>query len=64
VLGMFVNLLLMFYLGWHNWVRLFVWLAVGLVLYLVYGRRHSKLARELRHEIAIGGVSPAGRLRD
>jgi len=62
ILGMLSNLTLMFYLGWHNWVRLFVWLAIGIAIYLLYGRRHSKLA--LEHEIAVGGVSPAGRLRD
>jgi basic amino acid/polyamine antiporter, APA family len=30
-------------LGWTNWMRLFAWLAVGLILYFAYGRRHSKL---------------------
>ncbi len=30
-------------LGWTNWLRLGGWLAVGLVLYLAYGRKHSKL---------------------
>jgi basic amino acid/polyamine antiporter, APA family len=31
-------------LGWTNWVRLFVWLLIGLVIYFGYGRTHSKLA--------------------
>jgi APA family basic amino acid/polyamine antiporter len=30
-------------LGWTNWLRLGGWLAVGLILYLAYGRKHSKL---------------------
>ena len=30
-------------LGWTNWLRLAGWLAVGLVLYAVYGRKHSRL---------------------
>ena len=31
-------------LGWTNWLRLIAWLALGLLIYLAYGRRHSKLA--------------------
>jgi APA family basic amino acid/polyamine antiporter len=30
-------------LGWTNWMRLFVWLAIGLVIYFTYGRSHSRL---------------------
>ena len=33
-------------LGWTNWVRLGVWLAIGLVLYFAYGRSHSLLEKE------------------
>ena len=32
-------------LGWTNWLRLLVWLVIGLVFYFTYGRSHSKLAR-------------------
>jgi len=31
-------------LGWTNWMRLIVWLIIGLVLYFGYGRRHSRLS--------------------
>jgi APA family basic amino acid/polyamine antiporter len=31
-------------LGWTNWARLIAWLAIGLVLYFSYGRKHSRLA--------------------
>jgi hypothetical protein len=43
-----------------NWVRLFGWLIIGLVIYFAYGRWHSHLGRELREEISKHGVSPAG----
>ena len=39
-----MNLALMFSLGWENWLRLAVWLAIGLVIYFRYGRVHSRLA--------------------
>ena len=44
-LGVLVNGGLMFSLGWDNWIRLVVWLALGMVVYLGYSRYHSKLAR-------------------
>jgi APA family basic amino acid/polyamine antiporter len=62
VLGIASNLLMMLYLGWENWLRLFVWLAVGLVIYFGYGRKRSTLGRELGAELAATGASPGGRL--
>ena len=32
-------------LGWTNWLRLFAWLAIGMVFYFGYGRSHSKLGK-------------------
>lgn len=58
--GIFFCAWLMYDLDWQNWVRLFVWLFAGLLVYLCYGRRHSHLGKELRGEITHHGVSPAG----
>jgi APA family basic amino acid/polyamine antiporter len=33
-------------LGWTNWLRLIVWLIIGLVFYFSYGKSHSKLAAQ------------------
>jgi APA family basic amino acid/polyamine antiporter len=41
----------MFSLPAENWWRLFVWLAIGFLIYFGYGRRHSVLAlREAERE--------------
>jgi APA family basic amino acid/polyamine antiporter len=44
ILGMLSNFGMMCALGWENWLRLFVWLLIGLVIYFTYGRHHSVLA--------------------
>jgi APA family basic amino acid/polyamine antiporter len=34
---------LMFQLPWETWLRFIIWLAIGLVVYFLYGVRHSEL---------------------
>ena len=46
VLGLLTNFYLMAQLGVTNWLRFLLWLAIGLVIYFSYGRRHSKLGKE------------------
>lgn len=48
ILGIVTCLTLMFSLGTHNWERLGIWLAIGLSIYFLYGRRHSVLGQQLR----------------
>ncbi len=43
IAGILVCLLLMAGLPGSTWLRLLVWMAVGLVVYAAYGRRHSAL---------------------
>lgn len=62
VLGILVCLLLMFSLPPANWLRLGIWLLIGLVIYFAYGRRRSIMAGQVGHEITKHGVSPAGSL--
>jgi APA family basic amino acid/polyamine antiporter len=42
-LGILVNGGLIFHLGKDNWIRLFVWLAIGQAIYMGYSRYHTKL---------------------
>ena len=49
ILGIIFNGYMMYKLGWVNWARLIVWLAIGLVIYFVYSRHHSRISNpELR----------------
>jgi hypothetical protein len=45
VLGLITNLYLMTELGITNWSRFLAWLAIGLLVYFLYGYRNSKLHR-------------------
>jgi APA family basic amino acid/polyamine antiporter len=58
LLGIASCLLLMFSLPAVNWIRLFAWLAAGLVIYFTYGRTHSHLTG--RQAPPPGGIGNAG----
>lgn len=64
ILGIASCLLLMFSLPYENWLRLFAWLALGMIIYFGYGRHHSVLGKELQGELARHGATPAGSPKD
>jgi APA family basic amino acid/polyamine antiporter len=43
IMGIIANGFMMYKLGWVNWARLIIWLAIGLVVYFTYSRHHSKV---------------------
>ena len=60
ILGILTCGLLMFSLPAYNWIRLAVWLAIGLAIYFFYSKKHSHMVKYLAHEVQKHGVSPAG----
>jgi basic amino acid/polyamine antiporter, APA family len=43
ILGIVVCGAMIYGLGWTNWLRLLIWLAIGLIIYFGYSRSHSRL---------------------
>ena len=43
ILGIIFNGYMMYKLGWVNWARLIIWLAIGLVVYFTYSAKHSRV---------------------
>jgi APA family basic amino acid/polyamine antiporter len=60
IMGVLSCLLLMFSLPSANWWRLIAWLAIGFLIYFLYGKKHSELhAMNLSREIAEHGAGGA-----
>jgi len=43
ILGILTCIAMMVFLPWETWLRLAVWLVIGLAIYFWYGKKHSKL---------------------
>lgn len=50
ILGIVLSLAMMLGLPMATWIRLFVWLVIGLVIYFAYGRSHSRVQQGLPPE--------------
>jgi APA family basic amino acid/polyamine antiporter len=50
VMGILFNGYMMVRLGWLNWARLIIWLAVGMIVYFTYSVKHSKVQQALGEE--------------
>ncbi|HEY8997284.1 MAG TPA: amino acid permease [Edaphobacter sp.] len=53
VMGILFNGYMMIKLGWLNWARLIVWLAIGLVVYFSYSVKHSKVRQRLEGKVEV-----------
>jgi APA family basic amino acid/polyamine antiporter len=58
ILGIVFCLVLMFSLPGENWLRLLIWLLIGLIIYFGYGRKRSVMAR-LRQQPAAADTTAA-----
>jgi APA family basic amino acid/polyamine antiporter len=46
IMGIISCGLMMSGLDWTNWLRLALWLAIGMAIYYLYGRKNSKIGKE------------------
>jgi len=50
ILGILICLAQMYALPWDTWLRLIIWMGVGLAIYFLYSRKRSKLAKGNRDQ--------------
>ena len=43
ILGMLICGAMIYGLDWPNWIRLFIWMLIGMVIYFTYSQKNSKL---------------------
>ncbi|HKD84154.1 MAG TPA: amino acid permease [Terriglobales bacterium] len=55
ILGMLVSFGLMASLPLDTWIRLIVWLIIGMVIYFGYSRHHSRVQQTVADEVKVAG---------
>ncbi|MEO6903179.1 MAG: amino acid permease [Bacteroidia bacterium] len=58
ILGVASCLFMMVFLPFDTWLRLIIWMLLGLDVYLLYGLKHSKLAKIANEGTASGSLKP------
>jgi APA family basic amino acid/polyamine antiporter len=43
ILGVIICSAMIYGLGWPNWIRLGIWMLIGIVVYFGYSYKHSKI---------------------
>ena len=56
ILGILICGYMMANLAFDTWLRLIIWMALGIAIYFLYGRRHSKLRKQ--NEAEASGAQP------
>lgn len=49
IMGITISLLMMLGLPLSTWIRLIVWLIIGMLIYFLYSRKHSRLQRSMNN---------------
>ncbi len=48
IMGMLTSLYLMANLPWHTWERLIIWMGIGILIYFLYSKNHSKVRNAMK----------------
>jgi APA family basic amino acid/polyamine antiporter len=55
ILGILISFGLMYSLPIDTWIRLAVWLVIGMAIYFGYGRHHSHVQKLIPDEVKVAG---------